>query len=939
MNRFINKIVIYITMITIFISNSTITFAVGNSTIHERISTENVSSGVVHENIQKFTFDGWLNINILRVDLDDKYTEVDTIFSSKGVSSKDKLTTMMKDSSAVAGINGDFFWKTNNYYPIGTLIKNGEFISTPDYVPNEKAVLSINDEKVSSIAYWTANIRAITENGQVIKIVSKNKDNSLYGDVCMYDKNWNDKTLGNTIYTDMVEIIVVGNKVSEIRDAQEPTDMPEEGYILVGRNNAKNVLLNNFKIGDSVKIEVDTTPNFENIKTAIGGGTILVENGQVANFTHNIKGKHPRTAIGISEDKDELIMVTIDGRDASFKGVTQETLAKIMIEYGAYSAMNLDGGGSTTMAIAPLEAENSFEILNLPSDGSERRIINGVGVFNNAPQRSLSYIEVYTDDPNMFANTTRKFYIKGYDKYHNPVKVDITEAEFKIEGIEGKFKGNILTANEKGLGMVSVKYKRKKAEFKINVLDKVKDIDFENDRIHVDFEDELKIENVIGKNDEGYIAKIEPEDIDWEITGDIGRIDDNIFHSSDKSSFGALTASVGDAVGNIVVSVGYESEVIEDFESIENIEFSSYPEAVTGSVERENIDKEGKYSIKLNYDFTQTDDTRAAYINLNSDGILLKDKPDKIGMWVYGNESNHWIRGKIVDSENNVYKLDFANQVDWNGWKWIVADVPSNVSYPITLEHLYLVESNSINKDKGEILFDGLKALYSTTFDDMMILPGETVVTDQMNKHVELQEGGYRFVVTPEVEKLDNLLKYHISKRIKNKIDMTDIGLIMGSMNDEFTNEISKPIIEIEEGYSEISHKNTLFIKVDDTKHGIRATNPEQWMWLKNKLSSSNEKNVVLLLPKPIFGDNGFTDKLEIELFDEILVEQNDRGRNIFVLYGNNETKIDIKSGIRYIGFNDNNTDKDINIFGLEYMIFTVNDDEISYEILPLFNK
>lgn len=91
----------------ILVSTFSVSFA-QNVIIHERRSTENISSGVVHEHIQKFTNNGWWNINVLRVDLDDEYTELRPIFSSSGISKKERISKMVQDSNAIAGINGDF---------------------------------------------------------------------------------------------------------------------------------------------------------------------------------------------------------------------------------------------------------------------------------------------------------------------------------------------------------------------------------------------------------------------------------------------------------------------------------------------------------------------------------------------------------------------------------------------------------------------------------------------------------------------------------------------------------------------------------------------------------------------------------------------------------------------------------------------------------------
>ncbi len=111
------------------------------------------------------------------------------------------------------------------------------------------------------------------------------------------------------------------------------------------------------------------------IVEAIGGGPNLVSNGSV-NVTYDEEVffesgvesalAQPRSAIGYTASGD-LIMLVVDGRQASSVGVTLPQLANIMIGLGCVEAMNLDGGGSSTLV-----ADGT--VINSPSDGSERHI-------------------------------------------------------------------------------------------------------------------------------------------------------------------------------------------------------------------------------------------------------------------------------------------------------------------------------------------------------------------------------------------------------------------------------------------------------------------------------------------------------------------------------------------------------------------------------------
>ena len=93
---------------------------------------------------------------------------------------------------------------------------------------------------------------------------------------------------------------------------------------------------------------------------AVTGSHRLLQNGVVDpdnNFSSgNLAGANPRTAVGVTNNLDgnakKLLLVTVDGRQAGFsEGVTLAELANLMASYGATDAINLDGGGSTTMAI------------------------------------------------------------------------------------------------------------------------------------------------------------------------------------------------------------------------------------------------------------------------------------------------------------------------------------------------------------------------------------------------------------------------------------------------------------------------------------------------------------------------------------------------------------------------------------------------------------
>lgn len=112
---------------------------------------------------------------------------------------------------------------------------------------------------------------------------------------------------------------------------------------------------------------------------AVGGNYILVWEGerQEPKEDPTWTTKHPRTLAGVRAD-GTILLVVIDGRqEALSNGATLVECAQLMESLGAVTAINHDGGGSSTMLIR--EGEN-FRVMNSPSDGNERRVFCSIQV-------------------------------------------------------------------------------------------------------------------------------------------------------------------------------------------------------------------------------------------------------------------------------------------------------------------------------------------------------------------------------------------------------------------------------------------------------------------------------------------------------------------------------------------------------------------------------
>ena len=118
---------------------------------------------------------------------------------------------------------------------------------------------------------------------------------------------------------------------------------------------------------------------------ALAGNAILVKQGasvilEQRAYYNNL---HPRTAVAVDERGETLWLIIVDGRQANYsEGITLAELAMMAIELGADNALNLDGGGSTTLVTAGLwwpRSLNSPIHTRIPM--RQRPVANHLGIY------------------------------------------------------------------------------------------------------------------------------------------------------------------------------------------------------------------------------------------------------------------------------------------------------------------------------------------------------------------------------------------------------------------------------------------------------------------------------------------------------------------------------------------------------------------------------
>ena len=307
-----------------------------------------VGSGVKHIKLTKYYSGRPVRINVVEMDLKlaDEFELKPALSStSNNLKSRRTITTIAKNTNSIVALNGTYF-KPQTGVPLGTLMIDKKMYTGPVY---DRVALGIFDEGEKN-RFDVARVQldaSLKGSGTTIKVNNINQPRMLSTHVIVYTPEWGKVSPYAPKYG--MGLLVEDNIITKA--SANPITIPENGYVISGPKSVLQPLLKNKK----VKFEVNTTPEWKNVKHIISGGPYLIKDGEVfvdmtAQKLGAIGGRNPRSAIGYTEDNN-LILVAVDGREGSSIGMTLMELANFMKSVGCIGAINLDGGGSTVMYV------------------------------------------------------------------------------------------------------------------------------------------------------------------------------------------------------------------------------------------------------------------------------------------------------------------------------------------------------------------------------------------------------------------------------------------------------------------------------------------------------------------------------------------------------------------------------------------------------------
>lgn len=644
------------------------------------------------------------------------------------------VTQMASDADqegnrVIAAINGDFYDMSNGL-PLGLFMGDGELLNNP---PNDWLAFGMRADGSTIYGPSPKLTRTVNIGGIESNLTAINRLRSSDA-LVLYTPSFHTSTVTNALGDEVVLEILSGEvksgqtlelKVHEIHKDKGNTPITD-GKVILSASGKHREILAGLKVGDEIKVSLELEAEWKDVKMAIGGQSRLIANGEIVPTSD--PAVYPRTAIGTKAD-GSIIMLVIDGRQPGFsEGVTLTELSQIMKEMGAVDALNLDGGGSATF-VARMPGETARKVMNSPSDGGERRTANGILLVNKAPEGAADKLVVKPPMERILAGSTAVFKAGAVDSNMHPARLS-GNVEWSVTPDLGTFDGTGVFSAGSAAGIAEVKAVSGSLSGTgtVEVVDELTELSF-GDTVKSFAPGQSETLKVTALRS-GQIIQADNNQLEWRTEGDIGTVDDRgtftAVNETEKS--GKIIVGYKGIETSVDVNIGLAPVILEDFENgldaYQEIAGAQY-NSVRVSIEHdEDLVRFGNNSLKLEYDFTGKPGTSGAYLQTKSaaNNIVIPGYPEKISMWVYGDGKKHWLRAQMRDSKGAI-PLNFVDEstgVDFEGWKYLEADVPKGRVMPLTMDMpVRYMETSAAKKDAGVLYVDQIRALYGPNQDDM----------------------------------------------------------------------------------------------------------------------------------------------------------------------------------------------------------------------------
>jgi hypothetical protein len=326
----------------------------------EEVSTKTLAAGLTYQHIRRGLWRGPQLLYVVRADPSAGW-RLSVANGGYSVLQRDYTSHLAKLHDVPVAINGGFF--AYDGAAVGAVKIQGDWQRLP--WPNRSVIGLASDGSVK-IGKIQVTPTVTFDNGKQYKLANFN-GYPKPGHISAMNRHF------ASTYTlnpgEMALVVKDGTVIS--RPGGGKVDIPESTFLLVASGGARPAL-EAIQRGMNARLQFDA-PGWENYETILGAGPQLVDNGQVhvgnEGFRSDVIAIGPRTSVGVDKDGNYLLVVADGRRPLASVGLSLNEMGATMLSLGAVNALNLDGGGSSAMAI-------NGKLVNRPSDGYERQVSN-----------------------------------------------------------------------------------------------------------------------------------------------------------------------------------------------------------------------------------------------------------------------------------------------------------------------------------------------------------------------------------------------------------------------------------------------------------------------------------------------------------------------------------------------------------------------------------
>ncbi len=864
------------------------------------LESEKLVDGLTYQHKVRLTSLGNVDIYTLVYKANTPNVELE-VFRSDELGKREKLTDLAKTENIIAGVNASFFDMSRNYSDILGLEKdNGEiFYARDNYnaTPQAAALMIGEDETMFNMGYIVPQLELKSETGSNITITGYNTVSSFHNATVIKGDKIDDTSYIDNNYSVYKVICDSDLVIKKVVPPKTKVAVADDEYLVTLPEASYKALIKDLDPGDQFTFSITANTDLSKYESIVSGGGTLVKDGKVSlsGIQVSSTSRQPRSAMGITKDGD-IIQMVVDGRGDSL-GATLEEMANYMINMGAVYAISLDGGGSTE--IVKKDNTGTIKVQNNPSDGVERKVVNGVG-FKAALKTGVATQVAYLNDNRTIVGYPLNIQVLGKDQYYNNVNLDKSKISYEVTSGSGYFDGSNFIAQAEGPTTITTLYNGTRLSSQdINVSPKPTEIFFEETDSVVQPNKTLKLSAyTLDKN--GYKYPL-TSGVTWSVDNpNVATVNAGVVTAGSKPGKVVVTATseFGSASKAITVGQDKTNVAVTSFEVGEKVTTSLQPKGVDGAaVLSKDWVPNGKYSVKLRYGFTPKIDEKQTVSAVFS-GIKF-DKADRIKFDMTTPAMKNAVTMTIVDSTGASYRIVMANSFTVGGKRTLVADLPSDISYPATLKSVNVEYQPSAEKTKeevGAIYFDNImtevdnkvtvtQPVYPKTDTNAT----STVATNRLSVvgSVKYPTNNQQMAVNSLQPKGKNSTKTYVSK-------------VSPSLTQTVTN--TKVASDAYAKYEETAFDANVYTLKSSGKTLLQSQ-PEQWGKLLNDMQATSKKNIIIIANKSPLSD-GY-DATESEVIQTRLsnVAQN-AGKNIYFINGTSDVDtptVTYHNNVRYI--------------------------------------